>query len=384
LLDSIGNDPITPLVILTAMLSPWALRCDRRLPAGIALYVAYVVWVGGDFMSGRFFSAPLLCAVVHLARLPLAPRFGAGWATAVALIWLVGVSGPRPVITSDASFGDIVPDEAVPVSHVTDERRYYYKASGLMTLHPGAEAPDHRWLHLGEFVQRIHQQVMTIDAAGFEGFGAGPSVRFIDRWGLGDPLIARLPAEVPWQIGHFARRIPAGYELTLLEHRNLIVDPGVGAFYEKLRIITEDPIWSRERFLTILRMNLGRYDRFVASYGLVHLPLDALDRAAPDGSEWNAPPAIVLTLRGLTVSTDRPRCGGMVELSASANDTYRLRFRFDEKTIGERVVRRPLTVDGRLLTSRVSAPDTFEWNTIDVLPAGGDSKYSVGHMRWLP
>ncbi len=42
-----------------------AARSWRKLPlaAGCLLYLAYIVRVGGDFMSGRFLTAPLFLAV---------------------------------------------------------------------------------------------------------------------------------------------------------------------------------------------------------------------------------------------------------------------------------------------------------------------------------
>jgi arabinofuranosyltransferase len=382
LLDSINNDPITLLVILVAVFSSWAVRRGWATSAGIGLYVTYVIWVGGDFMSGRFLSAPLFCSVVQICRNPLAPRFSRAWLLSMLTILLVGIGGPRPTIASDTTFGDIAPDEAIPPSHITDERRYYYKATGLLRLGVHVKPPDHRWLHLGEEDSREHLSVATTDAAGFVGYGAGPSVRLIDKWGLGDALIARLPAEVPWQIGHFTRRIPAGYELTLMRHENVIRDPGVAAFYEKMRIITEEPVWSRQRFETIVAMNLGRYNHFITSYGLIHTSFDALDQPVADGAEWNAPPAHILTLRGLLLSSESARRGGTVEVTVSGNDDYRLEFRLGTKMVGVRKIRQPVMNDGTIRTSRVQAPGT-EWNAVAITPSGGDSLYSVAHVRVL-
>jgi len=380
LLDSISNDPITMLVIVVAIFSSWALRRDWSTSAGIFLYVAYVVWVGGDFMSGRFLSAPLLCSVVQVCRQPLAPRFNRGWLLAIVTILLVGFASPRPTIASDTTFGDIAPSEAVPPSHVTDERRYYYKSTGLLRLGVHVKPPDHRWVRIGEDDERQHLRVATTDAAGFVGYGAGPSVRLVDRWGLGDALIARLPAEVPWQIGHFYRRIPAGYEESLMKRVNVIRDPGIAAFYDKLRIITEEPVWSTQRFETILAMNLGRYNDLIKSYGLVRTSLEFLDHPVAEDADWNAAPAIVMTLRGVLVSAEPPRRAGTVELTVSDNDDYRLEFRLDGKPVGARMLHQPVMSDGALRTSRVSAP-AEEWNAIAILPSGGDSMYSLAHLR---
>src|SRR5204862_5064166 len=114
------------------------------------------------------------------------------------------------------------------------------------------------------------------DAAGFPGYAAGPEVHYVDHWALVDPLLARLPAEVPWEIGHYGRKLPEGYLETLASGRNVIRNRGVATYYEKLRIITEWPIWSLERFRTIRRMNTGKYEGLLAGYGIATLPVEAV------------------------------------------------------------------------------------------------------------
>ena len=39
--------------------------------AGLAAYAAYIVWIGGDFMGGRFLTAPFVVATLVLVRLGL-------------------------------------------------------------------------------------------------------------------------------------------------------------------------------------------------------------------------------------------------------------------------------------------------------------------------
>ena len=259
LLDSAANDPVTLLVITAAIVSPMIGPADRAVSCGIVLYLAYVIWAGGDFMSGRLLAAPFFCSLMPLARQPL-PRFSVEWALAFGLVWLTGLSAPRPVVFSTASYGaDLVPADAIPPSQIADERRVYYPTTALLTARRGASIPSHRWLKLGEEERKRGRHVVVTYTAGFIGYAAGPEVHLLDRWALGDALLARLPSEASWRIGHFERHIPIGYEDTVATGQNLIRDPGVATYYEKLRIVTEGPIWSRERFRTIWRMNAGAY-----------------------------------------------------------------------------------------------------------------------------
>ena len=65
LLNSLRWDPLTLAVIVAAVL--WAVAARRvaaiAVALGIVLYLLYVVRIGGDFMSGRFLTLPLLAAV---------------------------------------------------------------------------------------------------------------------------------------------------------------------------------------------------------------------------------------------------------------------------------------------------------------------------------
>jgi hypothetical protein len=302
----------------------------------------------------------------------------------MGVVWMTGLAVPRPTILSNASFGDIKEDEAVPGSHVNDERRFYYRASGLLAAHRGVSMPDHRWLHIGEADQEHHIGLTVVGPAGFVGFSAGPTVHLVDRYGLADPLLARLPAQVPWQVGHFERSLPAGYAQTLINRKNLIEDPGVAAYYERLRIITEEPVWSGRRFRTILRMNLGGYESFLSSYGIVRTSLESVSAPKPNGGAWNSPGTLLLTLRGAVIAADKEQVGGRLEVSMSGNDHYLFRFFFKRRGVADLRIAQPLIDDGSLRTHTLTVPAGVRWDSLEVLPSEGDARYSLGHIRLLP
>jgi arabinofuranosyltransferase len=387
LLDSTANDPLTLLVIGAAVLSPAAVRSRLAIPTGIALYMAYVVWVGGDFMSGRFLTGPFVLAVMHLVAAPRpaeAPAGGTGWTvplTAAALVWVVGLAAPRPTLASTAAYGtDIQPADVIAPTGITDERRYYYPQSGLLRVRRGVPMPDHKWLYMGLEARRQGEQVLMTDAAGFIGYAAGPRVYFVDEYGLGDPLVSRLPAMAPWRMGHFERHVPDGYLESIRTRKNAIADLQVAAYYEKLRIITEEPVWSRRRFSTILQMNLGRYDHLIRDYELVRATLDALSERKPDGSDWNMSGVTILSPRGVEVAT--PRRNGRVEIGVSGDDRYAVRFLRRGEVVSEVVTYPRSPASGHLETRVADAPRDEEFDAIRVVPSGGDGRYSLGHLRW--
>ena len=54
------------------------------------------------------------------------------------------------------------------------------------------------------------------------------------------------------------REIPEGYLDTLASGRNVIRDVRIGMLYAKIRIVTRDPVWSVQRWRTILSLLAGR------------------------------------------------------------------------------------------------------------------------------
>jgi arabinofuranosyltransferase len=301
------------------------------------------------------------------------------------LVWLTGLSAPRPTIVSNSSYGsDIEPAQAIAVNGITDERRYYYPQTGLLNARRGAPMPNHKWLQMGHDLRARGERMFSTDAAGFIGYAAGPGVYFVDKYGLGDPLLARLPAEAPWRIGHFVRRVPEGYLETVLSGRNVIADRGVGAYYERLRLMTEAPLLSRDRLRTILRMNLARYEHYIASYGLVRVRLEQVSEAKADGTDWNLDTNVAMTLRGVEVVLDAARSAQALELSVSRNDRYRVALLNQDVSVHEADIDQPMSLDSGLVTRTIDVPPTAVFDRVLVRPSGGDARYSLGHLRLLP
>jgi arabinofuranosyltransferase len=105
---------------------------------------------------------------------------------------------------------------------------------------------------------------------GYYGFVAGPHVYIVDQLGLCDPLLARLPAQRPWRIGHFERSVPDGYVETLESGHNRFVDPHLALYDDKLRIATRGNLWDPQRLIEIWKLNTGAYDYLLVDYNRDH------------------------------------------------------------------------------------------------------------------
>lgn len=253
------RDPLTAVVILAGVVLP-AIRRDRaRLwwALGVALYLAYVVRIGGDFMLGRFLAVPFLVAVVLAGD--LLPGGRRGWV--VAGVLALGLLVPRnPLWPARAG-------AAEPWFHgVADERAFYGPNTGLFArFAPGFT--EHKFVVAGRNARRaVEQRGGATDVAGsvgFYGYYAGPRLRIIDVMALSDPFLARLPMARPdgaeeWRIGHFKRDLPAGYTETVSSTINRIEDPRLAKLYDEMRLVTTGPLFSGARWRAIVRLNLGQ------------------------------------------------------------------------------------------------------------------------------
>jgi arabinofuranosyltransferase len=260
LVDSVRHDPVTPLAIFG--IAVWTLidspRTLRPIAAGILIGVLYVTWVGGDFMSGRMFAAPLVMAVACLvvSDVPETLAFRSAFPVLIAVLGFNAL---------DAAFLR-APDAGAPLTAIgiTDERMFYFPATGLVNYRRGGEWPRHPWVTSGLQLRAAGPAVIVNCCNGMLGYSAGPQVHIIDTMALADPLLSRLPAQSDWRIGHFGRAVPRGYRETLETGANRIADPNVAAFYDRLVLVIRGAIWDRQRLTATWHLNTGGYDRWLA------------------------------------------------------------------------------------------------------------------------
>jgi arabinofuranosyltransferase len=265
--DSIQLDPVTLLLIALGVAFGIArgTRRERAIVLGILATLFYVAWVGGDHMSGRFFSVPVLLAVIVIARveasLPRRALFATAGAVAFAA-WTVDL----PTF-SDRYFSLRGAEDY----DIDDYRRMWFPHTGLLSRHVGQSGPAHEWVTLGVRASEHPDEVQPWGGIGLAGYYGGPHVRVLDAQALADPLLARLPIpdathEDYYKMGHFIRAVPDGYVETLRTGRNAIRHPSLHAYYDRLAYVTRGPLWSANRLLVALKLNAGGYDSLLKDY----------------------------------------------------------------------------------------------------------------------
>ena len=262
LLSAVAYDPITPMLLGVGITLPFLTRRWRLMPLvlGVVLNLVYVVSVGGDFMAGRFLSGSLLMAVVLASNCGFDLEMRRITPLCLAVV-LAGLIAPYPTFFSSEDYGHNR-EFHIDYKGVADERAVYYKAAGLMRARRNTVMPDHKLVGEGLKMRMSGPVIELRQAVGYLGYFAGPKVHIVDQCALTDPLLARLPLAPgsKWRIGHYWRDIPGGYIETLHSGENRILDADIAAYYDKVRTITRDPLFSKERLTEIVKMNLGYYD----------------------------------------------------------------------------------------------------------------------------
>lgn len=266
--NSLLLDPIT-LVSLFALLI-LLFRSGRKrwmvLAGAVVLYLLYILQIGGDFMSGRFFAVPFFVLVLGMNCVPL-PRKPVMRIGLISAIAAAAVFSPYSPVLSGKSYRIKEPiPQLMDRYGVVDERGFYYGGTGLLSRTRANRQVYHIDAERGKLAKTVGQKINYNGAVGMLGYYAGPSVYVLDYYALGDPLLSRIPvveqdsqfasfyqaqfkAPSPygWRIGHFRRAVPEGYVRTLLTGENSIQDPEYRKAWDLLKPVLTDPLFSEKR-----------------------------------------------------------------------------------------------------------------------------------------
>jgi arabinofuranosyltransferase len=266
-INSLRMDTITLTMITLSMVLAFLSKSLHRISIaiGIGLYLGYVLYIGGDFMSGRYFSLPLIVAVILLSTFELKslPVFG----ISLILVIAIGLLPFFTMIERRPTYGENRENNIVffDVHKISDERLVYAERTGLLAalqrFSPQVVYSQEDWVFSAEYPREVH----IVGAMGLNGLRDGPNIHVIDRNGLADPLIARMPLDdiQDWRIGHFHHITPAGYEGTLVSGTNMIQDADIALFYDKLSDIVRGSLWDRNRMIEIWNLNTRKYDYLI-------------------------------------------------------------------------------------------------------------------------
>lgn len=274
-INSIKHDPVTLVIIGLAIGFSWLsfrsqkdYRCFYHA-CGIILYLLYILLIGGDFMSGRFFAVPFLSAVILFVIIkPKILPYQATVKLVFALSALIfSIFWPYSPIVNGIQYHKSN-SSLIDRHGIADERNFYYSGTGLLCNLCNQHVDIYNLISLGKRIREKTVKVYVYGSIGFVGYYAGPQTFIVDQNALSDSLLAHLPPHrtLSYRIGHFCRVIPLGYYGTLLNGKNLIQDKNLAIYYDKLCIITRGNLFSFNRLKTIWDFNTGKYNYLIDFY----------------------------------------------------------------------------------------------------------------------
>lgn len=259
LADALVNDPQSAILILAAIVVLWTQRGKHPTAnvvlLAVVLELVYVVFIGGDFMSGRFLTPTIAVSAIVLAAfagpwLVEPGRLSAATLVVVGVILCLAFSPLR--------------DEPVrekrdfPVTRIVNERAWFQE---FLLLHLNIRPVQWQAYGLygdGKTARAQQRRVVLYNNVGMYAWGAGPDIHVVDEMALTDPLLARIPFAYrdDWRTGHLPRVVPDGYLESLEKGRNLIRDPCIAEYFARLDAVVRGPLFTAERWAAILTLNL--------------------------------------------------------------------------------------------------------------------------------
>lgn len=384
-------DPLTLLILLGGMSTPLLAKQRRLLPLslGITLHLLYTVRIGGDFMLGRFFTAPMFLALVCVSQLRSPSLIPLAIATAISM--LLGLAA-RPNTFEINSRTTISNQEARTGRGVTDERTLLFDGYSLLRSSRIDNIPNpYWWRHL-----EPGNDVQVGAALGYRGFATGPDVHFIDRTALSDPLLARLPAmhQPDWMAGHFFRALPEGYRETLESGENHIEDPDIAELYRKIDLVVHGDLWSRERFAAIWWLNTGGPEELVDEEswqykGATTIRRSLLGWRVENGTKFDDRRLVhVFGFAGVHVKFKQRQHPEVLELAISSHDAFDVLFYDGEEEVARVPVPRVLELEApSIMARRIALPEQVTergFRRLRIVPMTKwrtkGPFYSIGHL----
>ncbi len=236
----------------------------RQIACGIVLYLIYIIWIGGDFMSGRFLSAPFVMSLCILSGLSLRRHIVLpGILTLLIPALILYPARSKYPDVQHSTLLSAQPDLNGWQHGIFNERFFYAATSALLK---NIQSPElfktDEFYQLGVELRHSNTPAVISGSLGFLGFAAGPQVHIVDMHALADPFLARLPVDssLPWRPGHLPRKVPENYLSAVFDWQTLI-DPEERNLLRAIQLVSRAELFSSERWREILRLQTGYYSR---------------------------------------------------------------------------------------------------------------------------
>ncbi len=239
-------DPFAMFMLILSLFLFFYKKNFLAINIGIILYVCYIIYVGGDFMAGRFFTPVLFFSVLKFRYLIFKNYIEPSIFTTLIII-----SGILSITMEKRGF------YTLPGHYwykgIADEQGEYYQNRNLKAaIRETKNSATLNW----DFKKATNIE-MERGSGAITALTLGPNIYILDVYALNQPLLARIPASdnIRFRPGHVERRIPTGYIESIREEKNIIQNKEIHDFYNHLYRVTSGKLNSLERFKSILYLN---------------------------------------------------------------------------------------------------------------------------------
>ncbi|PJZ51072.1 hypothetical protein [Leptospira saintgironsiae] len=222
-------------------------------------YMMYILFVGGDFMAGRFFTYVIFLFGIALARLENVEKkeiYILG--SALILYNIILPSTPIHSIKQQAKQNPWI----LGKGEIADEKLWYYPGTGL-AWYSKKDSLLSNISNKKPFFPPTDQKVFIKYNTGVIGFFL-PDQYIIDIVALGDPLLSRIQGK--GRVGHKIRHIPSGYFESVESGENKIQDPKLKEYYDSLNLLTRGEIFDSRRLRLFWKFQFGSLRKYKEPY----------------------------------------------------------------------------------------------------------------------
>ena len=258
-IKSLRYDYASILILLLGFLSFFLYR-NRILISlifGKFLYMGYIVYIGGDFMLGRFYSILLFMSIGEILYASQKSGLSVKIKNYGSLVFLcifcaIALYSGSPITSST----DYV-KRVVRQGGIIDERGVNYHLTGIFSKY------REKWPEVAVFNESPPEQYRIICGT-IGAISLTDNSKFhIDPCALTDPLLSRIPAiRYPnWRIGHHFRKIPLEFGEYKIGKINELPDKKLNNLVENVYLVTQGDLFSISRIRAIWHYLTNSYSK---------------------------------------------------------------------------------------------------------------------------
>ena len=253
-IKSINTDLSTLIIIITGITVSFVSKNKHliSLSLGQVLYLLYILFIGGDFMLGRFFTILVfisVCQIVYSISL-IQTRFQ----KQINYLLIFLISSCLINALSSNNFPSFSGRDYRPTRtahYIGDERGGNYRFGGLFS--------DERvaWPKLTNFTDVPPSSYITVCAFLGAISTMNSSKYIIDQCAISNAFLAQIPPikSDRWVSGHYRRKMPTGYGEFLLGKISELPDKKLNDLLKDVQLMIKGDLFTVERWKSIWRVN---------------------------------------------------------------------------------------------------------------------------------